>query len=200
MSADIIQRTFQVPDANPTRLAGIENTISGEAFEGLPISERELWHSHKYEVTSGLLVEPGMPDNVDKEVMKILDNMHSKTFHTWPYRSKNGSISLSIPEIMALCHVGEPGGISIHVFTPGEGPDYPRADYDSTYSAQEATGCLTADYLREHAAGSQKNQASVTNISPDLGGHCMLYSTEECAGNSVMRLPNPRHLNLIYPE
>lgn len=100
MSTDFIQCAIYVPDTNPARLAGVEYIISGPAFEQLPIEERELWHSHQYEVTSGLLVEPGMPENVDKEAMKILVNTYGKTFHTWRYDSKNNSIPLGIPEIV----------------------------------------------------------------------------------------------------
>ncbi|KAJ4296350.1 hypothetical protein N0V90_006395 [Kalmusia sp. IMI 367209] len=100
MSADFIQCAIFVPDTNPARLAGVEYIISGPAFETLPMEERELWHSHQYEVTSGLLVEPGMPENVDKEAMKILVNTYGKTFHTWRYDSKNNTIPLGIPEIV----------------------------------------------------------------------------------------------------
>lgn len=100
MSADFIQCAIFVPGTNPARLAGVEYIISGTAFEKLPMEERELWHSHQYEVTSGLLIEPGMPDNVDKETMKILVNTYGKTFHTWNYANKNNSLPLGIPEIV----------------------------------------------------------------------------------------------------
>lgn len=100
MSADFIQCAIYVPGTNPARLAGVEYIISGAAFEKLPMEERELWHSHQYEVTSGLLIEPGMPANVDKEAMKILVNTYGKTFHTWNYASKNLSLPLGIPEIV----------------------------------------------------------------------------------------------------
>jgi hypothetical protein len=100
MSTDFIQCAIYVPGTNPARLAGVEYIISGSAFEKLPMEERELWHSHQYEVTSGLLIEPGMPAGVDKEAMKILVNTYGKTFHTWRYDSKNNSIPLGIPEIV----------------------------------------------------------------------------------------------------
>ena len=47
------------PDA---RLIGIEYIISEERFRGLPDDEKRLWHSHHYEVKSGILVAPGIPD------------------------------------------------------------------------------------------------------------------------------------------
>ncbi|PVH97581.1 DUF1264-domain-containing protein [Periconia macrospinosa] len=100
MSADFIQCAIFVPGTNPARLAGVEYIISGAEFAKLPMEERQLWHSHQYEVSSGLLVEPGLPDTVDKEVMKILVNTYGKTFHTWRYDSKNQSIPMGIPEIV----------------------------------------------------------------------------------------------------
>src|SRR5580658_2524153 len=41
------------PDA---RLIGIEYIISEERFRSLPEDEKRLWHSHNYEVKSGILV------------------------------------------------------------------------------------------------------------------------------------------------
>ena len=54
----------------------------------------QLWHSHQYEVKSGMLTEPNFPANVDKEAMKILVNTYGKTFHTWRYDQKDNDIPL----------------------------------------------------------------------------------------------------------
>ncbi|KAG2440150.1 hypothetical protein HXX76_004263 [Chlamydomonas incerta] len=43
------------------RLIGIEYIISRRMFESLPEEERRFWHSHVYEVKSGMLVAPGVP-------------------------------------------------------------------------------------------------------------------------------------------
>lgn len=78
MSADFIQCAIYVPGSNPARLAGVEYIVSGDAFAELDHQERQLWHSHQYEVTSGYLTEPGLPQSVDDEVMKILVNSYGK--------------------------------------------------------------------------------------------------------------------------
>ena len=49
-------------NAPGARLIGIEYIISEERFRGLPDDEKRLWHSHHYEVKSGILVAPGIPD------------------------------------------------------------------------------------------------------------------------------------------
>lgn len=64
-------------------------------------AERQLWHSHVYEVTSGFLVEPGMPDSVDHTIMKdVLVGTYGKTFHTWRYDQQNSTYPIGIPELV----------------------------------------------------------------------------------------------------
>jgi hypothetical protein len=70
------------PDA---RLIGIEYIISEERFRGLPDDEKRLWHSHHYEVKSGILVAPGIPDLAEHAYFSDLVTTYGKTFHTWQY-------------------------------------------------------------------------------------------------------------------
>ncbi len=49
-------------NAPVARLIRIRYIISEERFRGLPDDEKRLWHSHHYEVKSGELVAPGVPD------------------------------------------------------------------------------------------------------------------------------------------
>ncbi|KAI9728293.1 MAG: hypothetical protein M1834_007697 [Cirrosporium novae-zelandiae] len=100
MSSEFIQCAIYVPGTNPARLAGVEYIITGEAFAKLPYEEKQLWHSHMFEVSSGYLLEPGTPDNVDHAIMEILVNSYGKTWHTWPYDSKNESLPLGIPDLV----------------------------------------------------------------------------------------------------
>ncbi|KAF1988518.1 DUF1264-domain-containing protein [Aulographum hederae CBS 113979] len=101
VTADFIQCAIYVPGTNPAHLAGVEYIISAAAFAQLPMEEREMWHSHMYEVSSGLLIEPGTPDGVDKEAMKILVNTYGKTVHTWPYAAKDGPLPVGVPELVS---------------------------------------------------------------------------------------------------
>ena len=70
------------PDA---RLIGIEYIVSEERFRELPVEEKRLWHSHHYEVKSGMLVAPGVPDMAEKAYFQDLVTTYGKTFHTWQY-------------------------------------------------------------------------------------------------------------------
>jgi hypothetical protein len=64
-------------------LNGIEYIISEELFETLPAEERKYWHPHNYEILSGQLVAPGLPDAAERELMKSKMNSYGKTWHVW---------------------------------------------------------------------------------------------------------------------
>jgi len=100
MSGTFIQCAIYVPGTNPARLAGVEYIVTGSAFANFSMEERQLWHSHQYEVTSGLLVEPGLPQTVDDEIMKILVDSYGKTVHTWRWDQRENELPLGIPELV----------------------------------------------------------------------------------------------------
>ncbi|HEY3979641.1 MAG TPA: OBAP family protein [Streptosporangiaceae bacterium] len=83
------------PDA---RLIGIEYIISEERFRGLPDDEKRLWHSHHYEVKSGILVAPGIPDVAEHSYFDDLVSTYGKTFHTWQYDQDD--FPYGIPQLM----------------------------------------------------------------------------------------------------
>ena len=80
------------------RLIGIEYIITEERFRGLPDEEKRLWHSHHYEVKSGILVAPGIPDLAEHEYFEDLVTTYGKTFHTWQY--DRDDFPYGIPQLM----------------------------------------------------------------------------------------------------
>ncbi|WP_246526444.1 OBAP family protein [Plastoroseomonas hellenica] len=88
-------------DANneQARLIGIEYIISERLFEQLPDDERQLWHSHAYETTSGLLAMPGIPDAVETVAMRSLATTYGKTWHTWQI-DRGDTLPFGIPQLM----------------------------------------------------------------------------------------------------
>ena len=83
------------PDA---RLIGIEYIISEERFRALSDHEKRLWHSHHYEVKSGVLVAPGIPDLAEHAYFEDLVTTYGKTFHTWQY--DRDDFPYGIPQLM----------------------------------------------------------------------------------------------------
>src|SRR4051794_37763451 len=67
-------------DAN---LIGIEYIISERLFLTLPEDEQPYWHPHNYEILSGQLTAPGLPDVAERALLKELMNSYGKTWHTW---------------------------------------------------------------------------------------------------------------------
>ncbi|KAI1747099.1 hypothetical protein F4782DRAFT_451192 [Xylaria castorea] len=103
---DMLQCVVYNTATTPAHLAGIEYIITEDAFATLDYEERQLWHSHSYEVTSGFLVEPGLPGPVDHTIMKdVLVNTYGKTIHTWRYDQKDAPYPVGVPElVMGFTH------------------------------------------------------------------------------------------------
>ncbi|KUJ19359.1 DUF1264-domain-containing protein [Mollisia scopiformis] len=101
LSDDFLQCTVYTTGTTPEHLAGIEYIISPTLFATLSFEERQLWHSHAYEVTSGFLIEPHMPASVDLAIMgDVLVGTYGKTAHTWRFDAVNKTVPEGIPELV----------------------------------------------------------------------------------------------------
>ena len=49
----------------------------------LPAEERQYWHPHNFEILSGQLVAPGLPEVAEKEFLETKMNSYGKTWHVW---------------------------------------------------------------------------------------------------------------------
>ena len=85
-------------NAADARLIGIEYIISADRFRALPEDEKRLWHSHHYEVKSGTLVAPGIPELAERAYFKDLASTYGKTFHTW--QVDRDDFPYGIPQLM----------------------------------------------------------------------------------------------------
>lgn len=83
VNAEFFQCVIFDGNTRNANLIGIEYIISERLFENLPEDEKVYWHPHNYEVFSGELVAPGIPDMVEKAMLKSLVNSYGKTWHTW---------------------------------------------------------------------------------------------------------------------
>lgn len=86
--------------AEPTaRLIGIEYIISEKLFKELPEEEKKYWHSHHYEVKSGMLIAPNVPEMTEHALMKDLVNTYGKTIHTWQI-DRGDKLPIGPPQLM----------------------------------------------------------------------------------------------------
>ena len=83
VNEDFAQCTLFDGNTEDAKLTGIEYIISEKLFESLPEDERKYWHPHNYEILSGQLVAPGLPDVADRELMESKMNSYGKTWHVW---------------------------------------------------------------------------------------------------------------------
>ncbi|KAE8454240.1 hypothetical protein EG329_005165 [Mollisiaceae sp. DMI_Dod_QoI] len=101
LSDDFLQCTVYTTSTTPAHLAGIEYIISPTLFSTLSLTERQLWHSHSYEVTSGFLIEPHLPASIDLAIMgEVLVGTYGKTAHTWRFDAVNKTVPEGIPELV----------------------------------------------------------------------------------------------------
>ena len=98
-SEEFLQCVIYDSNKSDARLIGIEYIISARLFEGLPDGEKRYWHSHQFEVRSGQLTAPGIPQPVEHEIMKKLVNTYGKTWHTWQY-DQHSDLPLGVPQLM----------------------------------------------------------------------------------------------------
>lgn len=98
-SADVFQCVIYDSDRADARLIGIEYIISEALFTGLPAEEKKLWHSHRYEVMSGLLTATGATAATEKELMQELVNTYGKTWHLWQV-DRGDVLPLGLPQLM----------------------------------------------------------------------------------------------------
>ncbi|KAF9915229.1 hypothetical protein BX616_006613 [Lobosporangium transversale] len=90
-------------DSETAKLVGVEYVISEKLFKTLDENEKKFWHSHKFEVESGMLVvnAKGMVPAVvaktaEMPVMQGLVNTYGKAIQTWPV-DDNGECSCRVP-------------------------------------------------------------------------------------------------------
>ncbi len=99
LNEDVIQCVLFDGNGKQAKLAGIEYIITKPLFEKLPAEEKRLWHSHVYEVSSGQLVAPGIPDVAEHELMEKIAGTYGKTWHTW-HTNDGATLPLGIPRLM----------------------------------------------------------------------------------------------------
>ncbi|XP_072950598.1 oil body-associated protein 1A-like [Typha angustifolia] len=97
---------YDGPDAD-ARLIGVEYLVSEELFLTLPDEEKPLWHSHEYEVRSGVLFLPGLPGLVERRDLEKVCKTYGKTIHFWQV-DRGDALPLGLPQVMmALTRDGQ---------------------------------------------------------------------------------------------
>jgi len=99
LNEDVTQCVIYDGNGEDAKLMGVEYIITEKLFKTLPEEEKKLWHSHDYEVKSGTLVAPGIPQAAEHELMEEIVSTYGKTFHTW-HTDQDKSLPLGTPMLM----------------------------------------------------------------------------------------------------
>lgn len=77
----------------------MEYIISDYLFNGFPTEEQKLWHSHAYEIKSGLWITPRIPEAVEKTELQNLATTYGKFWCTWQ-SDRGDRLPLGPPALM----------------------------------------------------------------------------------------------------
>lgn len=99
VNEDLYQAIIFDGNEDDAKIMGIEYIITPKLFKTLSDEEKKLWHSHVYEVKSGTLIAPGIPEVAEHELMEKLVSTYGKTIHTW-HTDQERTLPVGSPMIM----------------------------------------------------------------------------------------------------
>jgi hypothetical protein len=99
LNEDVRQCLVYDSNEKKARLIGVEYIISEKLYKTLSDEEARYWHSHVYEVKSGILNCPGVPLKAEHEVMKELIRTYGKTIHLWQV-DRGDTLPMGPPQLM----------------------------------------------------------------------------------------------------
>lgn len=106
VNEDVRQCILYDSDKPNARLIGIEYMVKEHIYVKLPAEERKLWHSHVFEVKSGMLIMP-TPAAVPQSVWEIAETkemeevvvLYGKVYHLWQ-TDRGDELPLGEPQLM----------------------------------------------------------------------------------------------------
>ncbi|XP_031287427.1 oil body-associated protein 2C-like [Pistacia vera] len=112
LNQDFLQCAVYDTDDSSGRLIGVEYIVSDKIFEALPPEEQKLWHSHAYEIKSGLWVNPRVPEMIVKPDLENLTKTYGKFWCTWQV-DRGDKLPLGAPALMM-----SPQGVNLGMVDP----------------------------------------------------------------------------------
>ncbi|KAF5810808.1 putative Oil body-associated protein [Helianthus annuus] len=99
INQDFLQCAVYDSDDSSGRLIGVEYIVSDRIFDTLPPDEQKLWHSHAYEIQSGLFVHPRVPETVAMPELENLAKSYGKFWCTWQ-TDRGDKLPIGPPSLM----------------------------------------------------------------------------------------------------
>lgn len=83
MNEEFTQCVIFDGNTDSSNIIGLEYIISERLFDTLAEDEKPSWHPHNYEILSGQLVMPGVPEIAERAALEKKLNSYGKTWHVW---------------------------------------------------------------------------------------------------------------------
>ncbi|KAI3800792.1 hypothetical protein L1987_28888 [Smallanthus sonchifolius] len=99
LNQDFLQCAVYDSNESSAHLIGVEYIVSDRIFDTLPPEEQKLWHSHDHEVTSGLWVNPGVPEMIQRKELESMAHTYGKFWCTWQV-DRGDKLPLGAPALM----------------------------------------------------------------------------------------------------
>lgn len=99
LNQDFLQCAVYDSDDSNARLIGVEYIVSDKIFDTLPAEEQKLWHSHAYEIKSGLWMSPHVQEFIQKSELEDLAKTYGKFWCTWQV-DRGDRLPLGAPALM----------------------------------------------------------------------------------------------------
>ncbi|KXX82750.1 hypothetical protein MMYC01_200894 [Madurella mycetomatis] len=115
---DEVRQCLLYDSASPrARLIGVEYMITPNLYSTLPQDERRLWHSHVFEVKSGMLIMPqpnplvpqAVWDKTETAEVGEVAKLYGKVYHLWQV-DRGDKLPLGEPQLMTS--ITEPGQLN----------------------------------------------------------------------------------------
>jgi hypothetical protein len=158
VNEDLLQCVIFDGNTAEANLIGIEYIVSERLFETLPAQEQRSWHPHNYEILSGQLVAPGLPEVAERAFMRLLLNSYGKTWHTWHtgrHDQPEGGDRLPLGDAMLMWSFNR----------DGEADEALKADFQRGLGIEEADRRAKRAGLVEHARPQEGVDAMADRFS-----------------------------------
>lgn len=99
LNDEVRQCVIYDSDQPGARLIGVEFIVSERLYGTLPAEEKKMWHSHEYEVKSGILICPELAAVAERPVMQELVTTYGKTWHFWEI-DRGDPLPFGVPKLM----------------------------------------------------------------------------------------------------
>ncbi|KAI9882233.1 MAG: hypothetical protein M1823_006019 [Watsoniomyces obsoletus] len=107
VNEDVRQCVIYDGNSPNARLIGVEYMISGKLYATLDEEEKKMWHSHIFEVKSGMVVMPApntvpqmLWEKAERAELEQLIQLYGKTYHFWQV-DRGDPLPLGPPQLMA---------------------------------------------------------------------------------------------------